>query len=173
MANKLFRYLTSATFILAVFHCTTLAQTAPVTYPRITGYVGILHPIVTFSNEGTHTNFDGAYVVGLPTGINIWKSPTIGFSVEMVPFIRAANGTSKMNNFLFHPGLLVSLGHGFTLASRLAFETSSRYGLTPVLNKVVKKSRNCNYFVAIPVPARFGNDQAATLGIGFQFGIAF
>jgi hypothetical protein len=173
MGNKAFKNFTLAAFATVVFDCTASAQTPPVTYPRITGYVGIMHPIVTFSNEGTHTNFDGAYVGGLPTGINIWKSSKIGFSFEVVPFIRASNGTSKMNNFLFHPGLLVSLGHGFTLANRAAFETSGRYGLTPVLNKVVKRNKDSNYFIAIPVPARFGNDQVATIGIGFQFGIAF
>ncbi|MBW8683095.1 hypothetical protein [Chitinophaga rhizophila] len=142
-------------------------------YPKITGYVGVLHPIVTFGNGGVHTNFDGAYVGGLPTGINIWKSPKIGFTFEVVPFIRAADGTSKMNNLLFHPGLLVSLGHGFTLANRLAFETSGRYGVTPVLNKVIKKCKDYSYFIALPVPGRFGNNQPATLGVGFQFGVAF
>jgi hypothetical protein len=147
------------------------AQTT--TYPKITGYVGIIHPIVTFGNGPTHTNFDGAYVGGLPTGINIWKSPKIGFTFEVVPFIRAAAGTSKMNNLLFHPGLLISLGHGFTLANRLAFETSGRYGVTPVLNKIIRKSKDYNYFVALPIPARFGNNQPATLTIGLQFGIAF
>lgn len=152
---------------------TISAQTATVTYPRITGYAGILHPVVTFGNDGAHTNFDGAYVGGLPTGINIWKSQKIGFSMEIVPFIRVADGTSKMNHLLFHPGVLVSLGHGFTLANRLAFETSGRYGITPVLNKVIKKGKDCSYFVAVPVPARFGNDQPSTVGIGFQFGISF
>lgn len=147
------------------------AQTT--TYPKITGYVGIMHPIVTFGNGGAHTNFDDAYVGGLPTGINIWKSPKIGFTFEVVPFIRVADGTSKMNNLLFHPGLLVSLGHGFTLANRLAFETSGRYGVTPVLNKIIKKYKDYSYFIALPVPARFGNNQPSTLGIGFQFGVAF
>jgi len=59
--------------------------------------------------------------------------------MEFVPLIRAGNGTSKMNNFLFHPGALFGLGKGFTLATRAAFETSGRYGFTPVLNKIVKK----------------------------------
>jgi hypothetical protein len=173
MSTTTCNYFALTAFAAISFFCTASAQTPAVTYPRITGYVGIMHPIVTFGNGGTHTNFDGAYVGGLPTGINIWKSPKIGFSFEVVPFIRAAEGSSKMNNFLFHPGLLVSLGHGFTLANRAAFETSGRYGLTPVLNKVIKKNKDSNYFIAIPVPARFGNDQVATIGIGFQFGIAF
>ncbi len=145
---------------------------APV-YPRVAGYVGILHPIVTFSNEGTSTNFDSYYAVGLPTGINIWKSPKIGFSAEFVPLVRAENGSSKMANFLFHPGILVTLAPGLTFAGRAAFETAGRYGFTPVLNKIVKKNKNSGYFVAVPVPFRFGNGHPASVTVGFQFGITF
>ena len=72
------------------------AQTAPVqTYPKIAGYVGLLHPIATFSSAGTETNFKNYYAVGMPVGINIWKSARIGFSAEFVPTIRAEAGTSK------------------------------------------------------------------------------
>lgn len=148
-------------------------QFGTATYPKITGYVGILHPIVTVGKHEPHYNFDGAYVGGMPTGINIWKSAKIGFSMEFVPFIRASAGASKMNNFLFHPGVLFGLGNGFTLATRAAFETSGRYGVTPVLNKVVFKGKSSSYFVAVPVPARFGNEQPASLTAGLQFGIAF
>lgn len=165
--------------LLAIYGCalTLPAQTvttgpAP-TYPKITGYAGIVHPLVTYGQDKPHYNFDGSYTGGLPTGINIWKSARLGFSMELVPFIRAANGTSKMNNFLFHPGLLLGLGHGWTFAGRAAFETGGRYGFTPVLNKVVKKNKQSNYFVAMPVPVRFGNGLPASCTIGFQFGIAF
>ncbi|MDB5119136.1 MAG: hypothetical protein JWN56_354 [Sphingobacteriales bacterium] len=145
----------------------------PQTYPKITGYVGILHPIVTFNKHETHTNFSDYYIGGLPTGINIWKSAKVGFSMEIVPTIRAENGVSKMNNLLFHPGILLGLGNGFTFAGRAAFETSGRYGVTPVLNKVVVKNKHSNYFVAVPVPVRFGNDLPTSLTVGFQFGIGF
>jgi len=48
------------------------AQTQPSqTYPKVTAYVGIVHPLVTFSSAGTDYNFDGHYVVGIPTGINL------------------------------------------------------------------------------------------------------
>jgi hypothetical protein len=83
---------------------TVYAQETPPVYPRIAGYVGILHPLVTFSGEGTVTNFKSYYIVGLPTGINIWKSAKIGFSVEIVPLIRAENGTSKVSNLLYAGG---------------------------------------------------------------------
>ena len=149
------------------------AQPTVSNYPKIAGYVGMLHPIVTFAGGTTTTNFNHFYLGGLPVGINIWKSAKIGFSAEFVPFIRAEKGVSKMNNFLFHPGLLVALGHGYTFAGRAAFETSGRYGFTPVLNKIVKKNKNSGYFVAIPLPVRFGNDLPTSFSIGFQFGIAF
>lgn len=69
-------------------------------YPKIAGYVGIVHPIATFSSTGTDFNFDGHYVVGLPIGINLWKSKRIGFSFEVVPYVKAENGSSKMSNLL-------------------------------------------------------------------------
>jgi hypothetical protein len=161
--------------MMTIIPSVTYAQTSPqpVIYPKVTGYVGIMHPLFTFNKSGTQKNFDGAYVGGLPTGINIWKSPKIGFSMEFVPFVRAADGNSKVNNFLFHPGALFGLGHGFVLATRAAFETSGRYGFTPVLNKTVIKNSNCSYYVALPVPVRFGNNQPSSVTIGFQFGIAF
>lgn len=143
------------------------------TYPKITGYFGILHPILTISKEQTNLNFRDYYAVGFPTGINIWKSSKIGFSFEIVPNIKAEDGHDKVTSILFHPGVLVALGHGYTFAGRAAFESSGRYGFTPVLNKTIIKSDNCSYFVALPLPVRFGNDHPATFTIGFQFGIAF
>ncbi len=147
---------------------------APVqVYPRIAAYVGIIHPIVTFDNNGTHTNFKDFYTVGMPTGINIWKSSKVGFSFEAVSFVRTENGVSKMNNFLFHPGVLAALGKGYTFIGRAAFETSGRFGFTPILNKVVKKNKHSNYFLALPFPVRFGNDRPVSFTAAFQFGLGF
>lgn len=140
---------------------------------KITGYAGVLHPLVTFSDGETNSNFNNSYTVGTPMGINLWKSPAIGFSMEFVPLIRFEGGSSKMHNLVFHPGVLVALGRGYTFAGRLAFETSGRYGLTPVFNKVVKKNTDSNFFVAVPLPVRFGNEHPASFSIGFQFGISF
>ena len=120
-----------------------------------------------------HANFGGTYTVGMPLGINIWKSGNVGFSLEVVPFVRAENGSNRMNNLLIHPGILASLGNGFTFVGRAAFETSGRYGFTPVLNKVVKRNKNTNYFVAVPLPVRFGNDRPTSFAAAFQFGIGF
>lgn len=165
--NSLKHFIIPALFLLSA---PIFAQT---TYPKITGYFGILHPIMTVSNEQTTLNFRDYYAIGFPTGINIWKSSKIGFSFEIVPNIKAEDGHDKVTNILFHPGVLVALGNGYTFAGRAAFESSGRYGVTPVINKTVLKSDNCSYFVAVPFPVRFGNDHPATFTVGFQFGIAF
>ncbi|MFV5687440.1 hypothetical protein ACM55M_02300 [Flavobacterium sp. ZT3R25] len=157
-------------FALLALNTAAFSQT---TYPKITGYFGVVHPIATFSESETTLNFKDYYAVGFPTGINIWKSSKIGFSFEIVPTIKAEDGTSKMNSLLFHPGILVALGNGYTFAGRAAFETNGRYGITPVFNKTVLKNTNSSYYVAIPLPVRFGNEHPATFAIGFQFGIAF
>lgn len=163
------------TVFLAFFfgQANSLAQVPPVSYPKVTGYVGIIHPLVTFSKEGTTTNFNDHYVVGMPTGINIWKSARVGFTFEAVPFVRVENRTSRMSNFLFHPGILVALGDGFTFAGRAAFETSGRYGFTPLVSKAVIRNKNSSYYVAMTLPVRFGNDHPITATIALQVGLAF
>ena len=67
----------------------TYARQSPVVYPKVAGYVGILHPIVTYGSDRPHYNFDGVYIVGMPVGLNLWKSAKIGFSMEFVPTVRA------------------------------------------------------------------------------------
>ena len=159
--------------LLTVLLFPTIKNFSQATYPKVVGYVGIVHPIVTNSKAGTDWNFGNHYVVGMPTGINLWKNSKVGFSMEFVPYIRSENGTSKMNNFLFHPGILLSMGKGWTFAGRAAFETSGRYGFTPVFNKVVKKFNGSSLFVAVPCPMRFGNDRPTTYTFAFQFGLVF
>lgn len=152
----------------------SLAQShSPTEYPRMVLYQGILHPLVTFSDQAPAYNFKRYYQVGFPVGVNIWKTPKLGYSLEIVPSIRAENGISRVNNVLFHPGVLAGLGKGYTLASRLAFETSGRYGVTPVLNKTFRRPGPMSYFVAIPLPIRFGNDRPASATVGLQFGVTF
>lgn len=166
-----------ATIILlytSIFYSQKLsAQTNSAIYPRIAGYAGIVHPLISFSNTGSHANFKKSYTVGMPIGINIWKSSKIGFSFEIVPFIKAENGSSRVSNTLIHPGILFALGKGYTFAGRAAFETSGRYGFTPVLNKVLVKKKHHSYFAAVPLPVRFGSSLPASTTIAFQFGIGF
>ena len=161
--------------IIAVLLCSkpVVAQHSPGESPRIVVYQGVLHPLVTFSDHAPVYNFSTYYLVGFPVGVNIWKTARLGYSLEIVPFVRAEGGVSRVNNVLFHPGLLLGLGKGYTLASRLAFETSGRYGFTPVLNKTFRPPGPVGYFLAMPLPARFGNDRAASLTVGLQFGVTF
>lgn len=142
-------------------------------FHKITAYVGVMHPIVTINRDETTVNFRDYYAVGFPVGINLWKSEKIGFSFEVVPNIKDDQGSSKVTNLLFHPGILAALGKGYTFAARAAFESSGRYGFTPVLSKTVLKSANCSYFLALPLPVRFGNGHPASFTVGFQAGIVF
>lgn len=160
-------FLVSALF---VFSSAVIGQA---TYPKITGYFSVMHPITTISSEETTVNFRDYYAVNFPTGINIWKSAKIGFSFEIAPSIKTDEGISKVNSVLFHPGILVALGHGYTFAGRAAFETSGRFGVTPVISKTIIKNTNSSFYVSLPFPIRLGNDHPATFTSGIQLGIAF
>lgn len=150
-----------------------LGQSSAAEPAKVTGYVGVLHPIVSFSEGQVTPNFKTYYQVGFPIGLNLWKSEKVGFSAEFVPFIRAESGGSRMSNFLFHPGALLRFPKGYVMALRAAFETSGRYGFTPVLSKTVIKKEHHGYFVALPLALRFGNSHGAAFTPGFQFGINF
>ena len=150
-----------------------LAQ-KPASIPiRVAGFVAIVHPVITLSKNAPVYNFSNSYVVGFPFGINFWKGNKTGFSIEIVPFIKSDKSSSKTSNILIHPGILVALGHGFTFAGRIAFETAGRYGFTPVLNKIIKRNRGSNFFVALPLPVRFGNSQPVSFTPGIELGFGF
>ena len=144
-----------------------------VNYPLVKGYFAVLHPIVTFEKNHTIYNFSESYTVGFPTGINVLKNDNFGYSFEVVPFIKSEDGKDKVSSVLFHPGLLFKYKHGFTFISRLAFDTSGRYGFTAVFNKVIAKGKNVNYFIATPLPVRFGNEKPVSVGAGIQIGVTF
>lgn len=151
----------------------TLPTTIKHHYPEIKGYTGLVHPLYTWSDNGNVANFTSYYLVGNPWGINIWKSAKFGLSLEFTPYIKFSNNDSKLSNFVFHPGVLYRLGHDFTLIGRVAYETSGRYGFTPILNKVIYRDSSSNVFVALLLPARYGNTQAPSYSVAFQFGIGF
>ena len=149
-------------------------QSAPVTvYPRTTGYISFVHPLITIDKDEAIYNFSGSYTIGFPCGINILKSDVAGFSFELTPFIKASGGTSKVSNVLFHPGVMFRYPHGFTFIARLAFETAGRYGVTAVFNKVIIRTKMNNYFIAVPLPVRFGNSKPASIGVAVQAGVSF
>lgn len=142
-------------------------------YPKIKNYFSIVHPIVTFTNSGTHLNFNGSYNVGFPVGINFIQSDKIAFSVEFVPAIAVNDSLSMATGLLFHPGVIYRNIAGFNFLTRLAFNTNGRYGFTVVINRPIIKKEKVTYFTAIPVPFRFGNGLPASVNFGFQLGIIF
>jgi len=162
-----------------------MAQTTMVTtsgsttsYPYVKGYLSFIIPIVTINKDATTPNFKEATTIGFPVGLNVYYSDQFAFSYEFTPSIVASRptgkpGTSKTSNLLFDPGPMFRFKHGFTLITRLAFETQGRYGFTPVFNQVYMKTKAVNYFVALSLPARFGNSAPASIGANVQFGFTF
>jgi len=151
----------------------TVSAQQPQSYPKVTGYFAILNPIGSWNKNGFTDNFSGVYTIGFPFGINILKSDRFGVSFEVVPSVRTEHGISKVNSVLFHPGAMFRFKHGFTFIGRAAFETSGRFGFTPVFNQVLLKGKSVNLYAAVPIPVRFGNDQPASLGAGIQIGVGF
>lgn len=149
------------------------SATAPKTYPRTVGYLSFIVPVVTLDKNATTWNFNGTTKIGFPVGVNVLYSDRFGFSYEFTPTITATKASSKMSNLLFDPGTMFRFDHGFTIITRLAFETSGRYGFTPVFNQVYARSKYVNYFVAGSLPARFGNGAPASISFNVQFGFTF
>lgn len=143
------------------------------TFPRVAGHVGVVHPLVAFSSDGTEVNFGSSYRVGFPIAINVWKTDKVGFSLEVIPAIKAENGNSKVYNITFHPGILYRLTKDLTFVGRAAFESSGRFGVTPVFNQVIKRNKNSNIYIAVPFPIRMGNDKPISFGTNLQFGVSF
>jgi len=148
------------------------AQDQPI-YPKLAGYFSVVHVLFTASKDETITNFSPAYTVGFPTGLNIVKSDAIAFSMEITPFVKMENTSSKMSNLLFHPGIIFRRKNGFSISQRLAFESSGRFGTTTVFSKVIKRYKTSNAFISFPLPIRVGNDKPLTFGLGVQFGLSF
>jgi hypothetical protein len=142
-------------------------------YPRVTGYFSIINPIGTWNKDGFTSNFSNAYTIGFPFGLNLLKSDSFGVSFEVAPSIRTEKNVSKVSSVLFHPGAMFRFKHGFTFIGRMAFETSGRFGVTPVFNQVIKRGKDANFFVSIPIPVRFGNSIPTSIGTGLQLGVSF
>lgn len=159
---------------------TTVVQTpqSSTTYPNVKGYMSFIVPIVTINKDKTTPNFKESTTIGFPVGVNVYYSDRFGFSFEFTPSIVAQKpskgpGSSKTSNLLIDPGTMFRFNHGFTIITRLAFETQGRYGFTPVFNKVYLRTKAVNYFIAGSLPVRFGNLQPASIGASVQFGFTF
>lgn len=149
------------------------AQQLKTDYPKVTGYISVVHPIVAVYENETTYNFNNDYTVGFPVGVNILKSDKLGFSFEITPFIKSVNGNASVSNMLFHPGIILRFPKGFSINNRMAFETSGRFGYTAVFSKIIARTPMHNFFVAMPIPFRFGVTKTFSVGAGLQVGITF
>jgi hypothetical protein len=169
-------FFTIVYFVL--LHPSSFAQSAsaPPTYPRTVGYLSFILPMVTVNKNTTSNDFQGGineFAIGFPVGINVLYSQHFGFSYEITPTIQASPGSTKTSKILIDPGPMFRFSHGFTIIPRLAFETSGRYGFTPVFNEVYARTKVANYFVALSLPARFGNNELPSIGLNLQLGLIF
>jgi hypothetical protein len=154
------------------------ATAAPLTYPYTKGYLSFIIPWVTIQGKTVTPEFKTATTIGFPFGVLVYYSATFGFSFEITPSLMyehqtAKSPTSKTSNVLFDPGPMFRFKHGWTFIPRLAFETGGRYGITPVLNKIVARTRAINYFVAVSAPIRAGNTEPTSIGANLQIGFIF
>ena len=160
------------TILLTILFKLGFAQ-QPANYPKVTGYFSVIQPVTTWTKAGFLSNFGNIYAVGFPFGVNILKSDEFGVSFEIAPTIRTEKNISKVSTVLFHPGAMFRFKHGFTFIGRMAFESSGRFGVTPVFNQVIKKGKDASLFVSVPVPVRFGNAQPMSVSTGLQLGVSF
>lgn len=175
LKNTTSKFLTSTAlflFLITFKPFTVSAQQAQA-YPKVTGFFAIVHPIGSLSKGGFHSNFSDVHTIGFPFGVNILKSESFGVSFEFVPFVRTENNIAKVNSVLFHPGAVFRFKHGFNLIGRLAFETNGRFGVTPVVNQVIKKGKDASLFMSMPFPVRFGNGLPTSVGAALQVGVTF
>jgi len=175
LSNKSLTHIALTLLFAATLTLTAKAQqtAATHTYPKVTGYFSVLHPIGTWNKESFHDNFSDVYTIVFPFGMNIIKSDKFGISFEIAPAIRTEHNISKVSSVLFHPGAMFRFKRGFTFIGRAAFETNGRFGFTPVFNQVIKKGKDASLYLALPIPVRFGNDQPVSLTTGLQVGVSF
>jgi hypothetical protein len=128
---------------------------------------------VTFDKDRTTFSFSKNYTVGFPFGINIFKNDKLGFGFEIAPYLKAESGVSKVSNVSFNPSLLLKLKDDYIFLTRVVFETSGQYGLTPIIGKTIHKAKTINYNASIPFPLRLGNNKPPSIGLGLQLGISF
>jgi len=143
-------------------------------YPRTVGYLSFILPLETLQSGNFTPNFDHHTTsMGFPVGVNVLYSDHFGFSYELTPTVKASDGNSKVSNLLIDPGTMFRFDHGFTIITRLAFETEGRYGFTPVFNQIYARTKDVNYFFALSLPNRFGDNESYSLGLNLQIGFIF
>ena len=142
-------------------------------------HVGIVQPVfsVQRGNLNWLDRFD-LYSIGFPIGLTLNTGGKLLFDFELVPFIHPylQSEQAYIVHLLIHPGVLLPMGHGWTLGLRAAFEAGvNQFGFTPLLNKGFKMKSGKVLFFELVLPARFGpqKESGYTQVAGLHFGIGF
>ena len=96
------------------------------------GHVGFGFPPITRIGDDNISLAD-SFQMSLPVGITFKGSGRMYFDLEFVP---AVVDKPRQINLTFNPGILWTLGHGFSAGSRIGFDVnSSQFGITPLIVK--------------------------------------
>ncbi len=133
--------------------------------PTLGGHIGFVLPLVTHSGGQTINNLADQFAVGFPVGITVKGSGRMAFDLELVPQINTTG--QRLTTLTVHPGLIYSLGHGFAVGGRLAFDVNNpTWGFTPLVNKSWPiRHKNGGlfkaYFVEADLPVHFSRPVSA------------
>ncbi|MGF7080729.1 hypothetical protein [Mucilaginibacter sp. UYCu711] len=158
--------------ISTVFIRTAMAQQSS-GYPKMVGYFSTVLPVASLANGKITSNYTGVYTQNFPFGFNLFKSDKFGVSFEIAPTMRVENHIAKISTISFNPGAVFRLKHDFAIIQRVAFETSGRFGVTTIFNKIVIKGKDASLFLAVPFATRTGNNLPTSLTTGLQVGVFF
>jgi hypothetical protein len=140
---------------------------------KVSAYIGIVHPLVSYSKNGFKTNFNKEYNVGLTTAVIVKRNEKYAYNLELVPQLHFEKGSSKVSSILIHPGVTRYLKKGFAITPRAAFESAGRYGFTVILAKTVYRTKYHIFNVNFVNPYRFGNGSPASVGLNLNLTCGF
>ncbi|MES2375751.1 MAG: hypothetical protein V4553_04200 [Bacteroidota bacterium] len=170
--NSLLRISMISLILSTVFIRTAIAQQSS-GYPKMVGYFSTLLPVASLSSGKLTSNYTGVYTQNFPFGLNLFKSDLFGVSFEIAPTTRVENHIAKISSISFNPGAVFRLKNDFAIIQRVAFETSGRFGVTTIFNKIVLKGKDASLFLAVPFATRTGNNLPTALTTGLQVGLFF
>lgn len=176
--KKTFRHKTLFLMGLLVFSSTqVLAQHHEMkgeNVNKISGYVGFVQPIASFSDGEFSSAFGNGYSIAMAFGLNIVKSSHVAYSFEVDPIIHSDETGTRVANLIIQPGVIFKTKHGFNVAPRVAFETGGRFGFSVSTSKAFYRADNYNLFLLLALPSvRFGNNAPASVGASVAVGIGF
>jgi hypothetical protein len=144
----------------------------------IGGHVGFVLPLVTHAGGDTTTIADN-FAIGFPMGITFKGKGRMSLDMEFVPSIQ---NDPREVSLLVHPGLIWSVGRGYSVGMRAAFDVnSSQFGFTPLVNKSWPIGDQSgffkSYFAEAVLPVRFNRPPIGPdtnpVTFGVHFGLGF